>query len=94
VNSEGTENGMHEGYYVTIRRGSRTGLLLGPYTTHGAAEGNVGRAQCEARKIDSWTAFDGFGVTRVRMKPGRLLPTGKLNNRIGLENKTWQTKTP
>ena len=75
------------GFYVTIRRGSRTGALLGPYPTHDDAQKNVIRARVTAEDIDSWAGFDAFGVTRVQMKPGASLPVGKLNDRIGLHSK-------
>ena len=73
------------GFYVTVRRGSRTGFLLGPYDTHDTAKKNVDRAQREANEIDSWAWFYAFGTARVVAKPGRALPAGRLNERIGLE---------
>jgi len=83
------------GFYVTIRRGERTGLLLGPYKTKDEADPNVDRARKAAEEIDSWAGFDAFGVTRVQMKLGASLPIGKLNGRIGLhaEQDTPEIKT-
>ncbi|MEX5635761.1 hypothetical protein [Parafrankia sp. FMc2] len=73
-----------EAFYVTVRRGSRTGCLLGPYDTPEEAEANVERANLTACEIDPWCGFDAFGVTRVVPRPGRTLPDGHLNDRIGL----------
>jgi hypothetical protein len=73
------------GFYVTIKRGKRSGFLLGPYLSHGDALENVDRARRTAEKIDSWAGFDAFGVALVVAKPERSLPPGKLNGRIGLK---------
>lgn len=73
-----------EGFYVTVRRAARpeprTGFLLGPYDAREAAERNVELGRRLAREVDPFTAFDGFGVTRLVMQPGARLPQGKLNH--------------
>ncbi|WP_054565872.1 hypothetical protein [Frankia sp. R43] len=73
-----------EAFYVTVLRGRATGCLLGPYDTREEAEANVDRANRAARELDPWCGFDAFGVTRVVPRPGRVLPAGYLNQRIGL----------
>jgi hypothetical protein len=69
-----------EGYYVTVRRGSRTGYLLGPHPSKEQAEARVPEGRRLAGQVDPFTAFDGFGVTRVVMRPGAQLPPGVLND--------------
>jgi hypothetical protein len=67
------------GFYASIERGSRHGLLLGPYPTRAEASSHVDEARRLAGKVDSFTAFDGFGVTRAVARPGHELPKGRLN---------------
>lgn len=67
---------------MTVRRGQRTGWLLGPYDTHRQAVANVERTRCAAVLLDPWTGFDGFGTARLR--PNGALPQGRLNPLIGL----------
>jgi hypothetical protein len=64
------------GFYVTMKRGSRTAWLLGPHDSKAEAEARVPVARRLARDVDPFTAFDAFGVTRVVMKPGATLPLG------------------
>lgn len=74
-----------EGFYVTIRRATKTGFLLGPYPAEEGARTNVDRARDAAVEVDEWAWFDSFGTARVTLGPGRVLPPGLLNARIGLE---------
>jgi hypothetical protein len=74
-----TEKTGPEGFYATMQRGSRTAYLLGPYATKAEAEAHVGQSRQLAVDVDPFAAFDGFGVTRIVMKPGAQLPPGKLN---------------
>lgn len=67
-------------YYVTVKRGSRTGWLLGPYRTHDEAIARVELAEAIAERIDPFTVFDRFGTASMtarvpfaRMPPGRLM---------------------
>jgi len=69
-----------EGFYVTVKSGSRTGYLLGPFGSKAEAEGNVDRGQRLARQVNDGADFYAYGVTRVVMQPGRELPKGKLND--------------
>lgn len=73
-----------EGFYVTVRHGTRAGFLLGPYTTHGEALGNVERARRYALKTDGDAVWYEFGTAKATAKPGRELKPGRLNNIIGL----------
>lgn len=73
------------GYYVTVRKGPRTGRLLGPYTTREAADANVERARTVAIQVDSWAWFYEFGTVRIATQRGRALPPGRFNALIGLE---------
>ena len=66
-----------EGFYVTMKRDTRTAYLLGPYGTRAAAEGKVDTGRRLAREASTWTAFDAFGVTRVVMRPGAEKTTAK-----------------
>jgi hypothetical protein len=74
-----------EGFYVTVKRGSRTGYLLGPHGTYDEADARVPEGRRLAGQVDPFTAFDGFGVTRVRMHPGAELPPGVLNEMVDRE---------
>lgn len=79
VNAEGPE-----GFYVTVKRSpgtaaERTGWLLGPYPSRQEAEAEIDRARGLAETVDPFTVFDAFGVTRLRMQPGGVLPQGVLN---------------
>jgi hypothetical protein len=69
-----------EGFYVTVKNGSQTGYLLGPYGSKEEAEGNVDRGKRLARQVNDRADFYAYGVTRVVMQPGRELPKGKLND--------------
>ena len=74
-----------EGYYVTVRRAGRTGHLPGPHPGKEEAEARVPEGRRLAGQADPSTAFDGFGVTRVVMRPGAQLPPGVLNDLAGPE---------
>ncbi|SRR5260370_11000836 len=67
------------GFHVTVKRGSRTGYLLGPHGTYDEASARVPKGRRIAGQAGPFTAFDGFGVTRVRMHLGVELPPGVLN---------------
>lgn len=69
-------------YYVSLRRGSRTALLAGPFDTHTEALALVERATAEANRIDEWSWFDPFGTCSMPRAPTN--PVGKLNDRLGL----------
>lgn len=74
------------GYYVTAQNGKRHFALLGPYATRAGAGANVGRANayaCEHLAAQG-AGFWGYGCTRAVAKPGRELPTGQLNDVLGL----------
>jgi hypothetical protein len=76
--------GSREGFYVTIKRGGRTGYLLGPFASKTAAEARVGKGVQVASEADPFAAFDLFGVTRAVMRPGAELPAGRLNGTAGM----------
>ena len=65
-----------EVFYVTIRRGTRTGFLLGPYSTKTDAETDVDPGRELARR----NPFTWFGVTEVTVNSGKPLPRGILND--------------
>ena len=67
-------------FYVSVRSGSRSGLLAGPFSTYDEASRWVDLTQSEATKLDEWAGFYGFGVcsTLSISRPGRL------NARLGL----------
>lgn len=75
-----------EGFYVTIRRDSRRGILLGPFSDHQAALDQVDAARELAIKhVDRMACFDEYGTMRLgRPAEGhplhdRPLPAGRLN---------------
>lgn len=72
------------GYYVTLRRGSRTAWLAGPFATLPDAVRTVDAAVAEAERVDSMTAFDAHGTARLERPAGLTLPAGKLNDRLDL----------
>jgi hypothetical protein len=62
-------------FYVTVRRNSRSALLLGPFDTHDEALERVELGRRLAFEVDSFTAFDSFGTAKVTgsdHKPGLL----------------------
>jgi hypothetical protein len=71
-----------EGFYVTFKRDSRTGTLLGPFSTHETALLYVDTGREMAIEVDPMAAFDEFGTARARRGPSaRPFPPGKLNAR-------------
>lgn len=70
------------GFYVSVRDGSRSGMLLGPYGTSEEAEQNVARARDFAVEVDPFAHFHQYGTARVER--ANALPCGRLNKRIGL----------
>jgi hypothetical protein len=73
------------GCYATVRRGSRTGCLLGRHPGKQKAGARGPEDRRLAGQAGPFTAFDGFGVTRVVMRPGAQLPPGVLNDMAGPE---------
>lgn len=72
------------GYYVTIKRGARTGWLFGPCADHGVALMMVPYIRELAGRIDPFTHFDAFGTSSIeRPGNGRPLPLGTLNAHVG-----------
>lgn len=55
-------------FYVTIRRGSRTGFLLGPYERYDDALANVERGRRLAVAADPFAHFDAFGTARAPIR--------------------------
>lgn len=74
---------MNVGFYVTLRRDSRTAWLAGPFAEHKAAMDMVDAARRVAAEIDPFVDFDAVGTARV--VSGRPLRRGVLNSRLGLE---------
>lgn len=71
-------------YYVTIKRGSRTGWLFGPCMDHGVALMMVPYIRQLAGRVDPFTHFDAFGTSSIeRPDDGRPLPLGTLNAYVG-----------
>ena len=76
---------MNEGFYVTVKRGTKTGWLAGPFVTRDAAQAEVKRVQNVAAAIDPWTAFDAFGVSKMSLD--RRLPDGVLNGYVAFPDR-------
>jgi len=53
-------------FYVTVRNGNRTGLLLGPYPTKGEADAQVDRGRRLAYAADKWAWFYNYGVAEYK----------------------------
>lgn len=68
------------GYYVTVKRGNRTGWLFGPVADHGVALALVEPVRALARTIDPWCDFDAFGTSSITRDDDKPLPNGKLND--------------
>jgi hypothetical protein len=75
---------MVEGFYVTVRSGSRVGYLLGPYPSYSDALNSVDRAKLFAGRLDPSAHFLAFGTARVVAEHAGLLPAGRFNDEIGL----------
>jgi hypothetical protein len=74
-----------DSFYVTIKRDSLTGYLVGPFDTKEDAEPWVKIARDYAEKyVDAFTVFDAFGITK-RSKSTR---PGTLNSRLGISAAT------
>ena len=68
-----------EGFYVSVQDGGRTGLLLGPYATKPDAEHDVPAGKQLAEQVNTRACWYAYGVTRLVMPPGKVLPAGTLN---------------
>lgn len=71
---------MNTGYYVTVKRGKRTGWLFGPIACPALARSFVAYVRRVACRLDPWCDFDAFGVSSLTTKA--TLPPGTLNNRL------------
>jgi hypothetical protein len=90
---QGAEDGRAVGFYVYVRHGKQRGFLLGPYATKGEADANVSRARQHADEHVPGSGFYEYGSARAVAKPGRTLPVGKFNDRIGLVAEEGETVT-
>ena len=68
------------GYYITVKRDSRTGWLFGPIADRGVAEMMIQPVRALACIIDPFCDFDAFGVSSIERLDDRPLPPGKLND--------------
>jgi hypothetical protein len=69
-----------EGFYVSVEDNGRHGLLLGPYADKAAAEADVPLGKRLAESVNDRAVWYAYGVTRVTVKPGAVLPAGKLEH--------------
>jgi hypothetical protein len=67
------------GFYVSVRSGSRCGLLLGPFPTLEDAEGAVELGRQCAQEVDQMASFYEFGTAKVTRVSTRALRPGLLN---------------
>lgn len=76
-------------FYVSVIDGNRTGVLAGPFPTHGLALDLVDRARDLAVEIDPKAHFYSFGTCRVRHEHK---PAGLLNDQVGYDEliKAWE----
>ena len=76
-----------KGYYASILNRSRTrhGYLVGPFRTHEMALAMVDAAKRDADKANPIeAAFSAFGSLVLEMDSVLLMPTGVLNERLGV----------
>lgn len=73
---------MREGFYVSVRHGQRSGLLLGPFGTKEGAERFVATGRRLAREVNADAHWYSYGTARVQPGEGRELPQGSLNSRF------------
>jgi hypothetical protein len=66
-----------KGYYVTLKRDTRTAWLLGPFAEHERAKAAVDAAFAKACQFDPRAHFDPIGTSSITSD--RPLPAGKLN---------------
>lgn len=79
----GAEHPAGAHYYVSVVDAGRTGLLAGPFATHGEALALVGRAREEAKKVTGgWSHFYSFGTVAMA---NEYTKPGLLNERLGVE---------
>lgn len=72
---------MAKGFYVTIKRGARTGWLAGPFPTEPEARATIPQARDIAYDIDPRSHWDLFGTAKLEAPN---LPPGSLNKKIGM----------
>jgi len=67
------EDGEPRNFFVSVKDGDRTGILLGPYATLEEAEANRKRGRALAEEADPKGVFYSYGVctasTTVTLKP-------------------------
>lgn len=69
-------------YYVSVRDGSRVGLLVGPFPNdHAAALRLVDAARAAAVRVDPMAWFHEYGTARLPLDFSR---PGVLNTEVGL----------
>ncbi len=73
------------GFYVTMRRASRTAWLAGPFAEHGEALASVTAAKGAALDLDPRSHWDSFGTARLEAPT---LPPGRLNQILGVADLT------
>jgi hypothetical protein len=88
--------GLTMSFYVSIRRatangGYQSGLLAGPFDTHGEALAMVPAATRAATEVDPRAHWDLFGTCRARSIYGVGQPVGRLNAKLGLPTSTDTT---
>lgn len=66
-----------KGYYVTLKRDTRTAWLLGPFAKHEAALAVVKPAYDKACELDPRAVFDAYGTSSITSE--KSLPPGRLN---------------
>lgn len=67
-------------YYVSVRDGGRTGLLLGPFTNdHKAALDLVEKVRTKAEELDPRAVFYAFGTVRLEGNDKVPIWAGSLN---------------
>lgn len=71
-------------YYVSVRDGDRTALLLGPFAHHEAALDAVDEVREAGYRVDPKAAFYAFGTCRLPDDDRQPIRYGKFNAQFGL----------
>lgn len=67
-----------KGFYVTMKRDTRTAWLLGPFAEHQNALAAVDAARKKANEVDPRSFWDAFGTSSIESE--KPLPPGKFNS--------------
>jgi hypothetical protein len=82
-----------QAFYVTMRNGSRTAWLLGPFNSEQEAREMLPAARTKAIEIDPYNHFHAFGTASIEIDTGRTAPYGCLNTYFDTMEKRYAALT-